>query len=82
MPFDVAKAIEKLSEAVNSGFHYAEKTKEVQSETELLKDRKRLQTAVNCAEKLIVMMFPYFNPLEAKEEREFNKLLKKFLENN
>lgn len=82
MPFDVAKAIEKLSEAVNSGFHYAEKAKEVQSETEILKDRDRLQTAVNCAEKLIIMMFPYFNPLEAKEERTFNRLLKKFLENN
>lgn len=82
MPFDAAEAIEKLSEAVNSGFRYAEKAKEAQSETELLKDRKKLQTAVNCAEKLIILMFPYFSPLTVKEYREFSKLLKKFLENN
>lgn len=82
MAFDVPKAIEKLSEAVNSGFRYAETAKEKQSETAILKDRDKLQKAVNYAEKLIIMMYPFFTPLDEKQEKEFAKLLKKFLENN
>ena len=38
MAFDVPKAIEKLAEAVKSGFRYAEEAKEHQSETEVLKE--------------------------------------------
>ena len=80
--FDIPKAIEKLTEAVNSGFRYAEESKERQSETEVIKDRKKLQKAVNAAEELIILMYPYFNPQTEEEERKFAKLLKKFLENN
>ena len=80
--FDIPKAIEKLSEAVNSGLHYAEEAKERQSETEILKDRKKLQKAVNAAEELIIMMYPCYMPADDEEERKFAKLLKKFLENN
>lgn len=40
MAFDIAKAIEKLGEAVNSGFSYAERCKKHQSETEIIKDHK------------------------------------------
>lgn len=80
--FDIPKAIEKLSEAVNSGLHYAEEAKERQSETEILKDRKKLQKAVNAAEELIIMMYPCYTPADDEENRKFAKLLKKFLENN
>lgn len=82
MAFDVPKAIEKLAEAVKSGFRYAEEVKERQSESEILKDRKKLQKAVNAAEELIIMMYPSYTPLDDEEERAFAKLLKKFLENN
>lgn len=82
MAFDVPKAIEKLAEAVKSGFRYAEEVKERQSESEILKDRKKLQKAVNAAEELIIMMYPSYTPLDDEEERAFTKLLKKFLENN
>ena len=80
--FDIPKAIEKLSEAVNSGLHYAEEAKERQSETEILKDRNKLQKAVNAAEELIIMMYPCYTPADDEQERKFAKLLKKFLENN
>ncbi len=80
--FDIPKAIEKLSEAVNSGLHYAEEAKERQSESEILKDRKKLQKAVNAAEELIIMMYPCYTPADDEQERKFAKLLKKFLENN
>ena len=82
MAFDVPKAIEKLAEAVKSGFRYAEEAKERQSESEILKDRKKLQKAVNAAEELIIMMYPCYTPADDEEERKFAKLLKRFLENN
>lgn len=82
MAFDVPKAIEKLAEAVKSGLRYAEEAKERQSETEILKDRKKLQKAVNAAEELIIMMYPCYTSADDEEERKFAKLLKKFLENN
>lgn len=82
MAFDVAGAVEKLSEAVKSGFRFAETAKEKQSETAILKDRKKLQKAVNYAEQLILLMYPYFKPKDDKEQKEFENLLEKFLENN
>lgn len=82
MAFDVAGAVEKLSEAVKSGFRFAETAKEKQSETAILKDRKKLQKAVNYAEQLILLMYPYFKAKDDKEQKEFENLLEKFLENN
>lgn len=82
MAFDVAGAVEKLSEAVKSGFRFAETAKEKQSETAILKDRKKLQKAVNYAEQLILLMYPYFKPKDDKEQKVFENLLEKFLENN
>ena len=82
MAFDVAKAIEKLSEAVKSGFRLAETAKKHQSESAILKDRKQLQKAVNYAEQLILLMYPHFKPKDEKEQKDFENLLEKFLENN
>ena len=82
MVFDVAKAIEKLSEAVKSGFRLAETAKKHQSESAILKDRKQLQKAVNYAEQLILLMYPTFMAKDEKEQKEFENLLEKFLENN
>ena len=82
MAFDVAKAIEKLAEAVKSGFRFAETSREHQSETAILKDREQLQKAVNYAEQLILLMYPTFKAKDEKEQKEFENLLEKFLENN
>lgn len=82
MAFDVAAAIEKLAEAVNSGFRYAESAKKTQSETEIIKENKRYRKAIDNAERLIIMMYPSFKPVDEKMERCFKKCLKEFLENN
>ncbi len=55
MVYDFAKAIEKIGEAIKSGFSYAEKAKEHQSETAIIKENARLQDAVNTAEKIFKM---------------------------
>lgn len=82
MTFDVAKAIEKLSEAVKSGFRFAETAKKHQSESAILKDRKQLQKAVNYAEKLILLAYKYYANFSDDDKKDFEYLLEKFLENN
>lgn len=82
MPFDIAKAIEKLGEAVNSGFSYAERCKEHQSETEIIKDRKKLQKAVDNAERLILVAYKYFSTFSKEDKKEFEDLLEKFMRYN
>ena len=80
--FDIPKAIEKLSEAVNSGLHYAEEAKERQSETEIIKQNKRYRKAIDAAERLIIMMYPCFTAKDKEMEERFEKAIKAFMENN
>ena len=80
--FDIPKTIEKLSEAVNSGLHYAEEAKERQSETEIIKQNKRYRKAIDAAERIIIMMYPCFTPKDEEMGKRFEKALKTFLENN
>lgn len=82
MAFDVAKAIEKLGEAVNSGFSYAERCKERQAETEIIKDRKKLQKAVDCAEHIILIAYRYFSTFSKDDQDEFKDYFEKFLKYN
>ena len=63
MAFDIAKAVESIGQAVEGGFSYAEKAKENQSETEIIKINKRYVKALNTAEKLILLTYRYFNNL-------------------
>lgn len=82
MVFDFAKAIEKVGEAIKSGFSYAEKAKEHQSETQIIKELKKLEKAVNAAEKMFNIFFQYFEKLSDEDKKEIEKLLEKFQENN
>lgn len=82
MPFDVAKAIEKVGEAIKNGFSYAEKVKEKQSETAILKDRKNLQKAVDIAEEIIEIMFKYLPLYLEQDADDLQKLVKKFRKYN
>ena len=71
MTFDVPKAIEKLAEAVKSGFRYAEEAKGRQSETEVIKQNKRYRKAIDAAEHIIIMMYPSFTPKNKEMEERF-----------
>lgn len=82
MAFDIAKAIEKLGEAVNSGFSYAERCKKQQSETEIIKDHKKLQKGIDSAEHLILISYRYFNQFSEEDQKEYKKYFKKFWKNN
>lgn len=82
MAFDIAKAIEKLGEAVNSGFSYAERCKKHQSETEIIKDHKKLQIGIDCAEHLILISYRYFDKFSEEDQKDYEKYFKKFWRNN
>lgn len=78
MVFDFAKAIEKVGEAIKSGFSYAEKSKEHQSETQILKDKKRLKKATNVAQEIFRLIDDnkYYLPDSVVDK--YEKLKKKF----
>ena len=82
MTFDVPKAIEALGKATEKGFSFAEKAKERQSETEIIKDRKKLQKAVNIAEHIILLAYKYYATFEKEDKKEFGNLLEDFLKVN
>ena len=82
MAFDIAKTIEELGKAANSGFSYAEEAKERQSETAILKDRKKMQKAINIAEKIILLTYKYYLKFSEKDKRKFNNLLEDFIKYN
>ena len=82
MPFDCADAIKSIGEAFKSLFDFAETAKTRQSETQIIKELKKLEKAVNAAEKMFNIFFQYFEKLSDEDKKEIEKLLEKFQENN
>ena len=75
---DIAKALEKIGEAIKSGFSYAEKSKEHQSETQLVKDKKRLKKATNTAQDIFRITDEYKHLLPEDVLKDYNELREKF----
>ena len=82
MPFDVAKAIETVGDAVKGISDYAKTAKKPQSETQIIKELKKLEKAVDTAEKMFNIFFRYFDRLEEEDKKEIERMLKKFQRNN
>ena len=82
MAFDIAKAIESIGGAVNKGFSYAEKAKDKQSESEIIKTNKRYIRALNVAEELILLTYRYYNNFNQKDQEQYNQLIQKFIKYN
>lgn len=74
----VAQAIEKVGEAVKSLFDYFKETKEKQSETQLIKDKKRLKKATNVAEEIFHITDKYTASFSSEHKKEYEKLRKEF----
>lgn len=82
MPFDVAKAIETVGNAVKSISDYAKTAKKRQSETQIIKELKKLEKAVDTAEKMFNIFFKYFDDLSEDDQKAIEKMLAKFQRNN
>ena len=80
--FDISDAIKSVGEAFTSIFNYLQKNREEQCETQILKELKKLQKAVDTAEKMFNIFFKSFDKLPEDDQKELEKLLEKFQENN
>lgn len=80
--FDIANAIKSVGEAFTSLFNYLKKNKEEQIDTQFLTEHKKLLKAVDTAEKMFNIFFKSFDKLPKDDQKELEKLLEKFQENN
>ena len=74
--------IKTVGEAFKSLFDFAKTAKTRQSETQIIKELKKLEKAVNAAEKMFNIFFQYFDKLSNEDKKEIEKLLEKFQKNN
>ncbi len=74
----ISAAVEAVSNAIKSVFDYAGKAKERQSETEIIKEKRDLEDAVNTAEEIIELFDKYQTYLSDDDWKSFKKLVKKF----
>ena len=76
--FDVPKAVESVSNAIKGIFDYASTSKEHQSETQVIKDKKKLKEAVNIAEEILLITDNYQVHFSDEDWKQYKKLKKKF----
>ena len=79
---DIADAIKSVGEAFTSLFNYLKKNREEQIDTQFLKEHKKLLKAVDTAEKMFNIFFKSFDKLPEDDQKDIEKLLEKFQENN
>lgn len=76
------EALEVIGNAIKSVSDSFAVFKKRQSETEILKDRKSLQKAVDIAEEIIEIMFKYLPLYLEQDVDDLQKLVKKFRKYN
>ena len=74
----ISAAVEAVSNAIKSVFDFASTAKENQSETEIIKEKRDLEDAVNTAEEIIELFGKYQTYLSHDDWKSFKKLVKKF----
>lgn len=82
MMFDIPKAVEAVSNAVKGIFDFASTAKEHQSETQIIKENKKLKKASDIAEKIISLGYKYLDYFNEKDRKKFVKLHDDFKDNN
>lgn len=76
------EALEVIGNAIKSISDCFAVSKKRQSETEILKDRKNLQKAVDIAEEIIEIIYKYLPLLTEDDFEKINGLIKKFKKYN
>ena len=76
--FASSKILEAVTDALKSVFDYAGTAKEHQSETEIIKEKRDLEDAVNTAEEIIELFNKYQTYLTDDDWKSYKKLIKKF----
>ena len=76
--FASSKILEAVTDALKSVFDFASTAKEHQSETEIIKEKRDLEDAVNTAEEIIELFNKYQTYLTDDDWKSYKKLVKKF----
>ena len=74
----VSESISKVGEALKSLFDYVKERKTKQSETQVIKDKKRLKDASNIAEDIFIITDQYAHTFSQEHQKEYKKLREKF----
>ena len=80
LPYETA--IKSIGDFFKSIFDFAKTSKEHQSETEIIKDKKDYKEATNIAEKIIDIAQKYKTEMTFADRLKFSHLLEKFQEHN
>ena len=78
MPFDISDAIKTVGEAFKSLADFAKTAKTRQSETQIIKDNKRLKKATNTAQDIFRITDEFKHLLPEDVLKEYNDLREKF----
>lgn len=76
--FDFTDAARVVGEAFTSLFSYCKANKEHQSETQVVKDKRRLKKATNIAQKIFVIVDYYKDYFYKKDLKKYEQLRKEF----
>lgn len=78
----ISLMIKALFESLSNFFSFAETSKERQSETEVIKDKKKLKKASDISEEILMLAVKYKNCMTTRDQARLLRLIRKFNRNN
>ena len=76
--FDIADSIKAVGEAFTSLFNYCQTNTEHQSETQIVKDKRRLKKATNVAQQIFAISDKYQQDYTLHDRKAYQRLRAKF----
>ena len=74
--------IKALFESLSNFFSFAETSNERQSETVVIKDKKKLKKASDISEEILMLAVKYKNCMTTRDQARLLRLIRKFNKNN
>ena len=79
---EISSAVKSLFDSLSDFFSFAKTEKEHQSESEVIKDKKRLKKASDVAEDILILAVKYKKVMTPKDQRALLRYLKEFKKSN
>lgn len=78
----ISLMLKAFFDSLSNFFCYAETSKECQSETEVIKDKKKLKKASDISEEILMLAVKYKNCMTSRDQARLLRLIRKFNKNN
>ncbi len=75
-------SIKAIGDAIKGVFDFAVKSKEKQSETEIIREKNKLKKATDIAEKIIILSYKYLDKFVEDDKEKFEDLINEFKKYN